>query len=352
MRFMRSIFLVAAAFVAMPAMAQFDSLVVNPIPNAFFPWCTGDRPSTISIRYRAAAGVTFADTNRFMVEFSDINGNFDTRFGGRFVGTVQKSASADTIKGIRIPDNMPWNPGFDATIPGFASTNVAIRVRATAPAFVSAPITGFSAIQLCRPRVPDLYSSALRPLKRAYTPGEQVSMTVYRGPELIISPGDQLRVVLSDSNGIFRGAGVVTTIIDSIAPTFVGDSLQVTFRLPLGLRPALRYRIRPTLTSLPNTASSTSTGHDVPVLAQVVSVLARNYGAVRVYPQPAQGTIRWQLPAGAGAVREASLLNLQGQRIGLASTGNQADVSQVAAGTYVLELVTPQRVFVHRVVVQ
>lgn len=349
MRLLRSLLLssTVALLGQTAALAQIDSVILSPAAAQFFPYCSGERPSTVQVIYKAAAGVSFAPDNVFRLEVSDLNGNFDGRFGGRFVGTTREASSRDTLKAVRLPDNLPFNPGFNISGQG----QYRVRLVSTNPAFVSAPSAPIQQWQLCPLRLPKMYSSTLRPLKAVYHRGDTVSMTVYRDPgTLVVQPGDQLRVQLSDSNGIFRGVGIQTTLLDSVAPAFVGDSLVVQFRLPDNLPFALRYRIRPTLTSDPNTNSSTSTGHDVSVQDVPTAVRPEAASALRVWPQPASDIVAWSLPAGAGAVVQVSLTGMDGRVRPVVVTGNSFSIGLQAVGTYALRVQTTTGVYVTRVV--
>lgn len=331
------------------ALAQIDSVILSPAAAQFFPYCSGERPSTVQVIYKAAAGVSFAPDNVFRLEVSDINGNFDGRFGGRFVGTTLKSTSRDTLKAVRLPDNLPFNPGFDISGQG----QYRVRLVSSSPAFVSAASAPIAQWQLCPLRMPKMYSSTIRPLKHSYHRGDTLEMTIYRdAATLVIQPGDQLRIQLSDTNGIFRGVGIQTQLIDSVAPAFVGDSMVVRFRLPNTVQNALRYRVRPTLTSDPNTNSSTSNGHDIPVQSEPVSVKADKATVLRIWPQPATDELAWSLPSGAGAVVQASIVSMDGRVRVLPATGNTLRLSGLPAGTYTLHLRTATGSFAGRVVKQ
>ena len=115
-----SAFFLAAGFIILSgaAQAQIDSIRLTPAAQQFFPYCSGERPSTIDVVYFNTPGTVFNADNIFSLEVSDMGGNFTGRYGSRFVGTAASSAANDTIKGVRLPDNLPYNPGFQIGVAG------------------------------------------------------------------------------------------------------------------------------------------------------------------------------------------------------------------------------------------
>jgi hypothetical protein len=326
----------------------FDSVVITPFPDQFFPLNGGERPSTIAVRYKTSAGVVYGDSNIFRVEFSNADGVFDdAHYPAKFVGSVKSSAVRGTITGIRIPDNVDYNPAV-------ATKRFRIRLTSSHPAqvsFNSADIPGNNYTNYPQ-RTPTIYASTLRPLKKLYNRGDQVSFTIYRDPTVYVAqPTDYIRIQLSDSNSIFRGIGISTRIIDSIAPAFVGDSMVLSFAIPTDVAYHLRYRVRATLTSTPNMAGSISNGHDFSIVTggQIANKEELTTQLV-AYPMPATQTLNWQAPSQAGKLVSAQLISMTGASYPVSN--GEGNVRNLPRGTYALRLQTANGVYTSRVVLQ
>jgi|GEM_PF-4233869 len=333
---------------AQAQVSPFDSVKISPAYEASFPWCGGRFATVVEVRYVSKPGVTYADSNIFRLEVSNKRGEFDNlAYPARFVGSIKSTATSGTITGITLVDNLTFGP--------VVATN-AYRTRLTASdgnraSDPSAPIPALQFVNCpFTTAAPALYSTTLRPLKKFYQRGEQVSLVMYRrASRFILQPNDFIRLQLSDSNGVFDSN---TLLIDSLAPAFVADSMVFNFRIPAGanVKNALRYRIRPTITSDPNMennssliTTTTTNGHDISIIGTPVGVSARSQGSLQVWPVPSTTTLQWQLPADAGRIVGAQLISVTGVAYNLNALPKDGNIAALPPGMYVLRVQTVNR---------
>jgi Secretion system C-terminal sorting domain len=266
--------------VPQPTSGGFDSVILTPFPDATFPLCGGYRAESTTVRYKTTPGITYGADNIFRIEFSNINGQFDNpSWPAKFVGTTRSTALNGTITFV-VPENIFYNPTLVGQ-PAFK-----IRMTSTNPAQVSHESAVFP-FQNC-PTNPaaTLRVSTLRPYKRSYDPGEQVAITVYRDPSRYNPlPTDKIKLQLSDSNSVFRGTNIVTFLVDSAAPAFVGDSMVFSFRIPTSVSPAFHYRMRAVFTSTPSMAASIANGHDISIARGNVAIATITAGGNTTFCQ-------------------------------------------------------------------
>jgi hypothetical protein len=177
-----------------------------------------------------------------------------------------------------------------------------------------------------------------------------VSFTIYRDPTTLnLQAGDFIRIQLSDTNGALRGAAGAQ-IIDSVANAFVGDSMILNFTIPSTIVNSFRYRVRATISSDPNIISSASTD-DFAVVDFPVGISTHTQGGLQVWPVPSQQTLRWSLPAGEEAL-SATLVSVTGARFPLSVQSKEGNISHMAPGSYILQIVGRGRTFTSQIVKQ
>jgi hypothetical protein len=246
----------------------FDSVVLSPLPNPVVPYCSGLRPSAISASIHIKPGTVLNPDNYFRLEVSDITGNFDHPvYKARWFGTTLSSSLLDSIVDGTIPDNF----SYMTSTPDPNIRRYRIRLVSTSPYYES-PNLGETDIPFCgaggltKPRV---YLSTLNPYRQFYNPGDSIAVMAYKNPESPYTPGNNLRIELSNKNGLFTAG---TTNLFSGVPPFTAsanvDSFLIRLKLPDTLSFGPRYRIKAYIDGIPaNQGRQTSNnGHDITIV--------------------------------------------------------------------------------------
>jgi hypothetical protein len=246
----------------------FDSVVLSPLPNPVVPYCSGLRPSSITANIHIKQGTALNPDNYFRLEVSDITGNFDHPvFKARWFGTTLSSSLIDSIIDGTIPDNFSYMTS--TTDPNIRRYR--IRLVTTSPYYES-PNLGETDIPFCgaggltKPRV---FLSTLKPYRQFYNPGDSIAVMAYKNPESPYTPGNNLRIELSNKNGLFSAG---TTNLFSGVPPFTAsanvDSFLIRMKLPDTLSFGPRYRIKAYIDGIPaNQGRQTSNnGHDITIV--------------------------------------------------------------------------------------
>jgi hypothetical protein len=246
----------------------FDSVVLSPLPNPVVPYCSGLRPSSISANIHIKPGTTLNPDNYFRLEVSDITGNFDHPvYKARWFGSTLSSSLLDSIIDGTIPDNFSYMTS--TTDPNIRRYR--IRLVTTSPYYES-PNLGETDIPFCgaggltKPRV---YLSTLKPYRQFYNPGDSISVMAYKNPESPYTPGNNLRIELSNKNGLFTAGS--TNLFSGIPPFTASanlDSFLIRMKLPDTLSFGPRYRIKAYIDGIPaNQGRQTSNnGHDITIV--------------------------------------------------------------------------------------
>jgi RecA/RadA recombinase len=245
--------------------SAFDSVFVSPLPLPAVPYCSGQRPSSIDARFYVQPGVVFDPNNFFRFEISDITGNFDHPiYSARWFGTTTSSLLSDSISNAIISDNL----SYMRNVPSPVVKRYRIRVVSTKPYFESTN-SGETDINFCGPAggEPRVYLSTVRPYKSTYSPGDSIAVMVYKNPIFPYTPGNNLRIELSNKNYEFTAG--LSTVVFSGVPPFTGsttlDSFLVKIKLPDTLSFGNRYRLKPFIEGVSAVIGrqTSGNGHDI-----------------------------------------------------------------------------------------
>lgn len=248
--------------------SAFDSVLVDPLPLPVVPYCSGQRPSALSARFAMRAGVTLNAGNYFRFEISDITGNFDNPvYQARWFGSTLSALPYDSIVDGLLSDNL----SYMMSVPDPNVKRYRLRLVTTSPYYES-PNFGETDISFCGPAggKPRVYLSTLKPYKSFYNPGDSVSMWVYANPDFPYTPGNNLRIELSDKASQFTAG--LSTVVFSGVPPFSGaavlDSFMVKIKLPDTLSYGSRYRLKPYIEGVSGAIGrqTSGNGHDITVV--------------------------------------------------------------------------------------
>jgi hypothetical protein len=321
--------------------ATIDSVTLEPPAVPLAPYCSGLRSSFVEAYFRATAA---SDTTLFMLEVSDINGNFTGRFAPRFVGTTRFSRNGrDTLNSVRLPDNMQFNP--TAATPAYrtrvVSSNGAVSTS-------SAPIVDYVICPGTRP--PNVYCSIERSKRRRFVSGDNLVFTIYRTATTPAFPtGAVFTIQLSDSTANFATPFVLGTV----PVNFVGDSMPVSIQIPASIPNGLQYLVRPVIVG--NALTTTSTGTNIIIRNAVTTTRNQEIASssIQLYPNPASGII--SVNSNLNAATPYTILSNTGVAVagGTLLAGQQSlSIAQLPAGVYILQIPTLQGKAVTRFVVR
>jgi len=248
--------------------SAFDSVIVDPLPLPVVPYCSGQRPSALSARFAMRSGITLNAGNYFRFEVSDITGNFDNPvYQARWFGSTLSALPYDSIVDGLLSDNL----SYMMNVPDPNVKRYRLRVVSSNPYYES-PNFGETDISFCGPLggKPRVYLSTLKPYKSFYNPGDSVSMWVYANPDFPYTPGNNLRIELSDKASQFTAG--LSTVVFSGVPPFTGaavlDSFMVKIKLPDTLSFGSRYRLKPYIEGVSAAIGrqTSGNGHDITVV--------------------------------------------------------------------------------------
>jgi hypothetical protein len=317
----------------------------------------GSTSQELTVRFKAAAGIRFDTNNIFKLEVSTLTGDFeDPRFPPRIIGSFKSNVTAGELVNFRLPENLiTYGPALPVGTP----YRYRVRLTSSHPYYESFNTGEIASIQNCPDAQPDLALSTVRPYKRIYYRGNQVAVTVYRNPNPAFPLGetDRIRLQWSSPEGFFAdniGLPIpTTTILDSVAPNFTGDSLVINFVIPRNFPNSTRYRLRATATSEPLGFFSAGNGHDVVIQDSVgipIAVAKRSVGKLNAWPVPATNTISWSVAPEAGQVIRATLTSLTGQSTPISSLPKEGNLANLAPGIYILQLETAKGLYTARII--